>query len=228
MLYHGRGMARLGRMGPALVATLAMAGPAHADEDTKPPTDKPAAPSGLPTDDNKTPPPPAGRIASTGFFAEGGLGIVSFLPRVSNDAAIGPSLDFRLGWDLFSWFSVGGYLAASSHEATVPPPPSGQWFQLYRGGGDARLGGRVNAVAFFVEGGAGITMISSNVLGKVMVTDPGEKFGVTFHGGGGFEYQLENRHYAIGVAVDGFYIPQFSQMKALDSRLYLRYTYGGG
>jgi hypothetical protein len=171
---------------------------------------------------------PPKRIAASGFFAEAGLGAVAFLPKTSTDAAIGPALQLRLGYDLFSWFSVGIFVAASNHEATVPPPPEGEWFQLYRGGADGRLGGRIERIAFFIEGGAGLAMISSNVLQKVMITDPGEKYSITFHGGGGLEYQLENRHYAFGVGVDGFLVPQFATMKAIDSRLYLRYTYGGG
>lgn len=166
-----------------------------------------------------------GRPASSGWYAEGGLGAVAFLPSHASDAAVGPAMNIRLGRDLFSWLSIGISLAASSHQATVPPPPEGEWFQLYRGAGDARLGGRFERIALFVEGGAGIAVISSNVLGKVMVTDPGETFAVAFHGGAGFEYQLENRHYAIGLAVDAFLIPQFDKIKAIDSRLYLRYTY---
>src|SRR3954470_23787596 len=123
------------------------------------------------------------RTASTGFFAEGGLGAVAYLPKTSKDAAVGPELSLRIGRDVFSWFSLGLFVAASSHEATVPPPPTGEWFQLYRGGVDGRLGGRIERIAFFVEGGAGIAMISSNVLETVMITDPGEKFAATFHGG---------------------------------------------
>ena len=168
------------------------------------------------------------RPASKGFFAEAGMGAVAFLPPQSKDAAVGPVMTIRAGLDLFSWFSVGAYVAASSHEATVPPPPEGEWFQLYRGGGDARLGGLAGKVAFFVEGGLGVSMVSSNILEKTGRLDPGERFSVTFHGGGGLEYQLVNRHYALGLAVDGFLAPQFSTMKAIESRLYLRYTYGGG
>lgn len=168
------------------------------------------------------------RPASTGFFAEGGLGAVAFLPPDGKNAAVGPAIDLRIGRDLFSWVSIGGYASVSSHQATVPPPPEGEWFQLYRFGGDMRLGGRADAVAFFVEGGLGGTLMSSNILEKVGTLMPGEKFSVTFHGGGGLEYQLENRHYALGAAVDAFYAPQFDQLKAVDSRLYLRYTYGGG
>jgi hypothetical protein len=167
----------------------------------------------------------AARPAASGWYAEGGLGAVAFLPKASSDAAIGPSLDIRIGRDLFSWLSIGISLAASSHEATVPPPPEGEWFQLYRGGGDARIGGRLDRIAGFLEGGAGIAMISSNILGSVMITDPGERFSIAFHAGAGVEYQLENRHYAVGLAADGFLLPQFAALRAIDSRLFLRYTY---
>jgi hypothetical protein len=165
------------------------------------------------------------RPASVGWFAEGGLGAVKFLPKASSDAALGPSLNLHIGRDLFSWLSVGIDLAASSHEATVPPPPKGEWFQLYRGCGDARIAGTIARFGLFVEGGAGIAMISSNVLGRVMITDPGERFSIAFQAGAGIEYQLENRHYAVGLAADGFLLPQFDAIRAIDSRLYLRYTY---
>jgi hypothetical protein len=168
------------------------------------------------------------RPASTGFFAEGGIGATTFLPSTSKDADTGPAFDLRVGRDLFSWLSVGVYIAASSHEATVPPPEMGQYFQLYRGGADARLGGRFDRLALFVEGGVGAAMISSNILQKVKVTDPGEHYSSCWHGGAGAEYQLENRHYALGLAADAFVTPAFDATKALETRLYLRYTYGGG
>jgi hypothetical protein len=165
------------------------------------------------------------RPASSGWYAEGGLGAVKFLPSASADAALGPALDLRVGYDLFSWLSIGIMASASSHEATVPPPPDGQWFQIYRGGAELRIGGRFDRLALFAEGGAGAAMISSNVLGKVGITDPGEHFSIAFSGGGGAEYQLENRHYALGLGVDVFVLPQFATMKALDARFFLRYTY---
>jgi hypothetical protein len=168
------------------------------------------------------------RPASTGFFAEGGLDAVTFLPSAKRDAATGPGLTIRVGRDLFSWLSIGGYVAASTHEATVPPPPTGQYFQLYRAGGDGRVSVPVGPASLFVEGGFGASMISSNVLDQVMITKPGKHFSATIHGGLGGEYQLENRHYAVGLALDGFIEPEFSSMKAIEARLFLRYTYGGG
>ena len=168
------------------------------------------------------------RPASTGFFAEAGFGAVKFLPPDGANAKLGPTMQVRVGRDLFSWVSLGVFVAASSHEATVPAPPVDEWFQLYRGGGDVRLGGLVGSVALFVEGGVGVTMMSSNVLEKVMTVEPGERFSIGVHGGAGFEYQLQNRHYALGAAVDAFLAPQFDNIKAIDTRVYLRYTYGGG
>src|SRR3569623_3336288 len=111
--------------------------------------------------------PAAARPASTGCFAAGGLGAGAFLPSAASDAAVGPAMQLRVGRDRFSFLSLGVYLAAASHEATVPPPPEGQWFQLYRGGADARLGGRYDRNARILEGGNGASMMSSNVLQKV-------------------------------------------------------------
>lgn len=165
------------------------------------------------------------RPSSVGWFAEGGLGAVKFLSKASSDADLGPDLELRIGRDLFSWLSVGVDLAASSHQATVPPPPVGEWFQLYRTEGDARIGARFDRIAAFLEGGAGLAMISSNILGKVGITDPGERFSIAFHGGASLSYQLENRHYAFGLAADALLLPQFASIRAIESRLFLRYTY---
>lgn len=230
MSYLGHDIGRYVQAALAVAVALhtrsAMAGP---DGSAAKPSD--AAPVGLESLTAEPVVAPPRRVAARGFFAEGGLGAVAFLPSASRSAAIGPALSLRMGVDLWSWLSVGIFASASTHEATVPPPPTGEWFQLYRGGADGRLSFLLERFAFFAEGGAGLAMVSSNVLEKAMILDPGETYSITFHVGAGLEYQLENRHYAFGIGVDGFLVPQFASpsgaMKAIDSRLYLRYTYGG-
>jgi hypothetical protein len=165
------------------------------------------------------------RPASSGWYAEGGLGAAAFLPGADKDAAVGPGFGIRAGYDVFSFLSLGVSLGGSSHEATVPAPPEGEWFQIYRAAADARLTGRIGRLALFAEGGAGVGMISSNVLGKVMITEPGERFSLLIQAGGGLEYQLANRHYAIGLGADALLLPQFDAIKAIDGRAFLRYTY---
>jgi hypothetical protein len=167
----------------------------------------------------------ADRVASRGIFTEAGLGATGFLADAQQHAAIGPTISLRAGYDLFSWLSIGLHLGASSHEATVPPPPEGEWFQLYRAAADGRLGFRADEFAFFAEGGLGAVYISSNILEKVMVTEPGERFAVAFTAGGGIEYQIQNRHYAFGLAADWMLVPEFEALAGIEARLYMRYTY---
>ena len=167
------------------------------------------------------------RPASRGFYAEAGLGAVGMLGEAQHAAALGPAVALRLGYDLTSWASLGLATDASSHEATVPPPPEGEWFPLYQARAELRLGVRAGALALFAEGGAGAAVISSNLLAKVGILDPGERLSLAFSAGGGVEYQLQNRHYSFGVAGDYWLAPGFDALSGVEVRLFLRYTYGG-
>ncbi|RMH38467.1 MAG: hypothetical protein D6689_19505 [Deltaproteobacteria bacterium] len=175
-----------------------------------------AAPSAARADD---------RPASTGPYAEGALGATAFVGNARSAAAVGPALGVRAGIDLWSWLSVGGHLWASTHEATVPPPPDGEYFQLYAASGDARLGFRVGRIAAFAQGGVGIAMVSSNLLERARLLDPGERFTLVFAAGGGLEYQLQNRHYAFGVAGEWANYTQFQRAQAVTVQSFLRYTF---
>jgi hypothetical protein len=165
------------------------------------------------------------RPASSGFYTEAGAGAEGFVGAAAADSQIGPTLALRLGWEPFAWFALGLHLEGSSHEATVPPPPTGEWFQIYRGQLDGRLTARTGAYALFAEGGVGAALISSNVLDKVGITEPGQRATLSLDAGCGVEYQLENRHYAFGVAADWWLLPQFDHAQGASGRLYLRYTY---
>jgi hypothetical protein len=167
------------------------------------------------------------RPVSHGIFAEGGMGVTGVIGPNQPYVKPGPTMNIRVGYDLWSWLSLGLQLAASNHEATVPPPPEGEWFQLYRGGADGRMGFRAGALSFYAEGDLDGVYISSNVLGKVGITDPGEHFSIDFQAGGGIEYQIQNRHYAFGLAGDWWLMPLFDALTGIDMRLYLRYTTDG-
>ena len=65
----------------------------------------------------------ADRPAASGIYAEAGLGGGGFLGNASSAANPGLAVGGRVGYDLFSWLSVGGVVTATTHEATVPPPP---------------------------------------------------------------------------------------------------------
>lgn len=170
--------------------------------------------------------PDAGaRPASSGFFTEAGAGATAFVGRKAQFTAPGPSFEMRVGWDLFSWLSVGGRASIASHQADVPPPPEGEYFQVYNGHGEARLGFLLGPVGAFIDGGAGLSLISSNVLEKVDSLDPGERFTLSLSAGGGLEYQLSNRHHAFGLAGQVTLLPQWNEMKFISTRLYYRYTY---
>lgn len=165
------------------------------------------------------------RHASVGFHAEAGAGAAFFLADAGAYSAPGPAIDVRVGYDLFSWLSVGVHLGASIHEATVPPPPVGEYYQLYHGGADLRLGLQLGRVGMFVDGRAGGSLISSNVLEKVAILAPEQRFSLSYAAGAGVEYQIENRHYAFGLAGQWMAMPDFDKTQGVTTRLYLRYTY---
>jgi hypothetical protein len=160
---------------------------------------------------------------SHGYFAEMDLGVTGFLGETQRYAAPGPAFGIRAGRDIFRWFSLGLQLASSTHEATVPPPPEQEYFQLYHLGVDARLTVRFGRLAMFAEGGAGLAFISTNVLDRVAITDS-EVFSPSFTAGGGLAWHTVNRHFSFGLAGDYTLLPDFDATQAVQVRLYLRYT----
>lgn len=165
------------------------------------------------------------RAAATGPYAEASLGATSFIGAGSQHSRLGPAFALRGGIDVFSWVSLGARLEIENHQADVPPPPVGEYFQLYLGAADARLGFRVGSVALFADGSLGMAHMSTNILAQVALLDPGERWSPFLSAGGGLEYQLQNRHYAFGVAGQWMVLSSFAGMQAVGGRTYLRYTY---
>lgn len=167
----------------------------------------------------------ADRPASSGPYAEFGVGATRFIGDQKDDAAMGVAGNLHIGLDVFSWLSIGGRLGLSTHEATVPPPPEGEYFQLYHASGEMRLALRLSWLELFADGSFGGVMISTNVLEKVGTIGPGERLASIITAGGGLEYQLQNRHYALGLRGEWAVMPGFDRATTVSGRVYLRYTY---
>ncbi|HUS68194.1 MAG TPA: outer membrane beta-barrel protein [Kofleriaceae bacterium] len=171
---------------------------------------------------------PAGaepRVAARGPYAEASAGGATFLGDGGKYSYAGPVFALRGGIDVFSWFSLGARLELESHQADVPPPPEGEYFQIYAAAADGRISVPAGRFGLFAEGGLGLAMVSTNVLAKVALLDPGERVTPYFSAGGGLEYQLANRHYAFGLAGQWSLYPAFDAMHSVGARLTLRYTY---
>jgi len=165
------------------------------------------------------------RPASSGPYAEFGMGGTSFISDQKDSADLGLAGQIHVGYDVFSWFAIGGRVGLSSHEATVPAPPVGEYFQLYHASAEARITIRYEWFAAFVNGSFGGALLSTNVLEKVDVQGPGERFASHITAGGGLEYQLQNRHYAFGLAGEWATMPGFAATQTVSGRAYMRYTY---
>lgn len=171
---------------------------------------------------------PAGaepRTASNGPYAEASVGGAAFLGAGGDYSRPGPAFALRGGLDLFSWFSLGVRVELETHEADVPPPPEGEYFQVYTAAADGRISIPAGRVGLFADGGLGLAMVSTNVLAKVDLLDPGERVTPFFAAGGGLEYQLANRHYTFGLAGQWSLYPAWGAMQSIGARLTFRYTY---
>ena len=104
------------------------------------------------------PSPAAAEPGAHGVYAEAGMGAAGFIGRKARNTAVGPALGVRLGWDLFTWFAVGGRL--STHEAKVPPPPDQEYFQLYHAHANGPLNVHLWRLEVHAGGGAGLAVQS--------------------------------------------------------------------
>src|SRR5687768_18271271 len=55
-------------------------------------------------------------------------------------------------------------------------------------------------ISMFADGSLGLAWMSTNILSQVDLIGPGETWSPMLSAGGGLEYQLQNRHYAFGMA----------------------------
>src|SRR5262249_14182839 len=134
------------------------------------------------------------------FYGEADLGAVFFLGTAGEHADPGPALGARIGFGPTPRLYFCPRVAGSPHEASVPTPSVGQFFQLYEIGLDIRAAGQVGAFGLFVEGGGGWSFISTNILDSVGVTEPYRHHSPYIGAGGGIEYPTDNPRHALGLA----------------------------
>lgn len=165
------------------------------------------------------------RPVSVGPYAEIAIGGQKMVGKTKRRTNEGPIFALRAGTDLFSWLSVGGRLEISSHEVVLPTPPEGEYTQFYGGAGEARLSVPIGRIVTYAQGSIGYSMVSTNLLERVDILDPGENFTPTVGAGGGLEYQLQNRHYAFGLGGQWNMYMRFVRMNTVNVSAHLRYTY---
>ena len=156
-------------------------------------------------------------------YAEVNFGAAGFLGTAAPYAKPGPSAALRAGIDWRQWLALGARLSTQTHEGRVPAPPVGDYFQLYGAGIDARAALRLGKMALFVAGGAGVGLVSTNLLEKVRILEPGERFAVYVSAGAGIAYQLENRHFALGLGGEWTLHHSFA-LQTGGGYAFLRYT----
>ena len=167
---------------------------------------------------------PALPARAADFYSEADLGALIFIGPGADHADPGPAFGGRVGIGIFSWLSLGGAVNLSTHQASLPGPASGQFFQLYQAGADARIRLRAGKIGFFAQGGGGWAWISTNVLDSVDITSPDKHNGAYLTAGGGLEYATENPRYAFGLSGAFTTFPEFGVLEAVSVNLYLRYT----
>jgi hypothetical protein len=158
------------------------------------------------------------------FFSEADLGGRFFLGDSGDNAAVGPAFGVTAGVQFAPWVHLGLALGASTHEATVPPPPDQEFFQVYTGAAELRLGFRAGQVGVFAQGRGGVAAINTNVLDGVGITTPEQHWGFFAGGGAGVLLHTGNPRFAFGLGGDWLMVPAFDGFQAVTVRLFLRYA----
>jgi hypothetical protein len=158
------------------------------------------------------------------FFSEADLGGRFFLGDRADSAAIGPAFGVTAGVQFAPWVHLGLAVGASTHEATVPPPPDKEFFQMYTGAAELRLGFRTGSVGLFAQARGGVSAINTNVLDGVGITTPEQHWGFFAGGGAGLLVFTGNPRFAFGLGGDWLMVPAFEGFQAVTVRVFLRYA----
>jgi hypothetical protein len=231
------------RVALPLLAVLAMAGEARAEEPPPPTPEQIAAAvkadaSGTaapvaPREEEEAGPPALPR--HKGIVLESSLGGLVFLGRFRQVAPPAPWFHAQLGYELFPFLMLFGEGELAFTDTSVAEDASkARAFPMFGFGGGARITVHVSdRVALYAQGALGALKadIATNGLANVGFRDA-ESLGLTVGARGGVEYYQMDRHFALGLAAGirdakGFAKsgPQSDAPLMLDAAAAIRYTF---
>lgn len=139
-------------------------------------------------------------LYSHGVYIEGQVGARGFIGGVGRLSNPGPYFQLNIGYELFTWLSVGGIVEGSLHGTSAPSPPSATVFDVLGFLGQVRIHANMSArAAVWIAGEVGIGLTTSDVLRTYGLQDA-EGVGLVYGGQLGFDWHMRNRHHSFGLA----------------------------
>jgi hypothetical protein len=161
-----------------------------------------------------------------GIYGEAEVGTLLFVGDAGSSVGPGAVVGVRLGYDVFRWVALQVHVAGSTHTTTFRDmPQSGQILQFYQGSAELKLTMRFNRVAASAMGGAGLALISSNLLGTTGLTEPDVQNTLVYLGGLGADYHTMSRHFSFGLAATFAKYQRLRTTGAIAATAYVRYTF---
>jgi hypothetical protein len=165
-----------------------------------------------------------------GFLLETFLGSRAFLGGVDSLAQPGLLARIGLGYELWSWLTLGAGVELSMHTLEAPVPPTHGNFQLVDALVEARFALPLSARAALwlgAEGGVALTL--GNLLEAHGVSNA-DSPGLMYGGSLGFDWHLLSRHHSLGLlaglrAYPQLDMPDGDRSFAFHSAAYLKYVF---
>ena len=155
--------------------------------------------------DTPAPPPeaPPPEPYKKSLVLDSEVGALWFLGKFGKTAPAGPWMHTQLGYELFKWLMVfgEGELAFTDTSGTQDPPKT-RAFPIYGFGGGARLTVRfTDRFGVYLQGSLGLMKadIRKNAL-DIIGFGKAESLGLYLGGRLGLEWQMIDRHFALGIA----------------------------
>jgi len=146
-----------------------------------------------------------------GLFVESRVGARGFLGSLGEVGRPGPYFAVDVGYELFSWLSLGARAEASMHRTAGPRPPRPRSFQLVGFLAELRLNINASArAALFLSLEGGLSFVPSDDLSVYGFNDA-KKLGLTYGGELGFDWHMKNRHNSLGLAGGARLLPNLGR-----------------